>query len=74
LRLNVNSKIYDNLMWFLKRFTREELEIIDETELFESAKAYLNSELKRVESGKADFIDLELMDTELENTIRKYEG
>ena len=74
IRLNINNKIYDNLMWLLKRFNAHELEIIDETDQFESLKAYLHSELKSIESGKAEFLDIEQLELALEESLKKHEG
>jgi hypothetical protein len=57
-------------MWFLKRFNKEELEIIDETEQYESVRAYLESELNTIEYGTAEFISVEQLDSDLEKTIK----
>ena len=73
IRLRVNNKIYKQLMGFLKRFKKDELQIIKEDSEFISVQEYLNSELSEVENNKADFIDLDQLDQELENTICRYE-
>jgi hypothetical protein len=57
-------------MWFLKRFNKEELEIIDKTEQYESVRAYLESELNTIEYGTAEFISVEQLDSDLEKTIK----
>ncbi len=74
IRLRVNNKIYKQLMWFLERFKKDEIQIIKEDSEFISVQEYLNSELYKVENNKADFISLDQLDQELENTIRKYEA
>jgi len=73
IRLRVHSKVYKNLMWFLQRFTKEEILVINENDEFLSVKEHLKKELEAVEDGKAKYIGLEQLDIELESTIRKYE-
>jgi hypothetical protein len=61
-------------MWFLNKFSKDELQIIEENEEFLSIQKDLQDELNRIETGKAEFIDLQQLDDELESTIRKYEA
>jgi hypothetical protein len=61
-------------MWFLERFRKDEIQIIDEDKKFHSVKDYLSKELNELEAGKSDFITLDELDTELEKTIRKHEA
>jgi hypothetical protein len=61
-------------MWFLNKFSKDELQIIEENEEFLSIQKDLHRELEMVEKGNAEFIDLQQLDDELESTIRKYEA
>ena len=61
-------------MWFLSRFHKEELEVIEEDQEFISIREYLRKELSKVEEGSAEYITLDQLDKELENTISKYEA
>jgi hypothetical protein len=74
IRLRVNEKVYKHLMWFLNKFSKDELQIIEENEEFLSIQEDLYRELEKVEKGNAEFIDLQQLDDELESTIRKYEA
>ena len=74
IRLRVNNKIYKQLMWFLERFKKDEIQIIKEDSEFISVQEYLKSELYKIENNKADFISPDQLDQDLENTIRKYEA
>ncbi len=74
IRLRVNEKTYKYLMWFLGKFSKDEVEVIEEDADFLTAQSELKSELQKLEKGEATFIDLEQLDEELENTIRKYEA
>ena len=73
IRLRVNEKIYKNLMWFLSRFNKEEIQVIQEDDEFLSVKHYLEKELKNIENGNVESIGIEQLDKDLEATIRKYE-
>ncbi len=73
IRLRINDKIYKHLMWFLKRFNKEELQVIREDDEFLSIQEYLNKELEKIENGTSEFLTIEQLDDELETTIRSYE-
>lgn len=73
IRLRVNDSIFQQLMWFLKRFGKNEIEVINENEEYLSIQEYLKKELESIENGKEEFISFNQLDEELESTIRKYE-
>ncbi len=74
IRLRVNEKVYKHLMWFLNKFSKDELEIIEENEEFLAIQKGLQNELEKIEKGKAEFIDLQELDNDLESTIRNHEA
>lgn len=74
IRLRVNDNVYKNLIWLLKRFSKDELEIIEEDEEFLSVQEGLNKSLEEVEQGNEEFIDLQQLDNDLEASISKYEA
>jgi hypothetical protein len=74
IRLRVNDSIYKNLMWFLQRFSREEIQVIQENNEFLSVQQYLKNELLAVEEGSAEYISLIELDKDLESLIQKHEG
>ncbi len=73
LRLRVDNKIYKNLMWFLGRFSKDEIQIEEETDQFISTKEYLEKELNTIEEGKAEYIGIEQLDDDLEAILRSHE-
>lgn len=73
IRLKVNDRIYKHLMWFLERFSKEEIQVIQENNEFLSIQQYLRKELHTIEEGTAEYISLEDLDKELESSIRKHE-
>ena len=74
LRLNVDDKIFDKLIWFLKKFSKDELEIIVEDVNFQENKRYLDSELKEINDGKGTYLTAEEVDKRLDMIIEKYEN
>lgn len=73
LRLHVDNKIYKNLMWFLGRFSKDEIQIEEETDQFISTRQYLEKELNTIEEGKAEYIGIEQLDDDLEAILRSHE-
>lgn len=73
IRLRVDNKIYKNLMWFLGRFSKDEIQILDETDQFTSTKKYLEKELKIIEEGKAEYISVEQLNDDLETILKSHE-
>lgn len=73
IRLRVNDKVYKHLMWFLNKFSKDELQIIEEDQQFLSAQKELKNDLDMLEKGQTEYIDLQQLDDELEATIRRYE-
>lgn len=74
LRIQVNKSIYKQLMWFLSRFKKDELQIIEEDQEYLSVRQYIQKELTRVEEGSAKYITLDDLEKELQSTINKYEA
>ena len=73
IRLQVNNDTYKYLMWFLSKFKKEELNIINEDEEFVSIKKYLHDELKNIDNDADEFLDINQLDAVLEATIKDYE-
>lgn len=74
IKLKIDDKIYDNLLWLLKKFSKDELEIIEEDANFQEHKQYLESELKEIKEGNATFYSMEEVEDRLENIIKKHEN
>ena len=74
IKLRVSDAVYKNLMWFLKKFSQDELQIIEEGNTFSSVQNELKNQLENATSSKAEFIDIDQLDEDLEATIRKHES
>ena len=73
VKLKIDDKIYDNLLWFLKKFSKDELEIVIEETNFQENKKYLEAELKEVIVGKARFYSVNEVEQRLDKIIKKHE-
>jgi len=74
LRLRVNERVYDKLIWFLSKFSKDEIEIIPEDIVFKSNQKYLAGELDEILKGKANFIGLDEAEQRLESILDKHEN
>ena len=74
IRLRVDDRVYQNLMWLLGKFSKEEIQVIEENEAFLSVKEYLSSQLAEAERDSAGYMDIDQLDEALEATLRKYEA
>ncbi|MGD2033691.1 MAG: hypothetical protein PVF73_01445 [Bacteroidales bacterium] len=74
IRLKINDKVYDKILWLLSKFSKHEVEIINEdTEYFENQK-YLEQELGELLSGNARFIEMDEAEERLEKVIKQNEN
>ena len=73
IRLKVNDKIYDKILWFLNKFNNDEIEIIIEDINHVENKKYLEKELKEVINGDNDFFSVNEVEKRLEKIIKKHE-
>ena len=69
IRLKISNKVFDKFLSFLRRFTKEEIEIINEDQGFNSTKNYLQAELNDINSGNAKFISQTDLETRLDKII-----
>jgi hypothetical protein len=74
IRLRVNEKVYKNLILLLSKFSREEIQVIEENDTFLSIQQYLEKELASVEDGSAKYLSIDELDNNLDATIGKYEA
>lgn len=74
IKLKVNDKVLDKVIWLLGQFSPKDLQIIEGTTSFKANQNYLQEELVRYERGEAKAISLEDLDKLLEDQIRKHEN
>jgi len=76
IRLKISDKIYENVLWWLSKFSKDEVEIIiedSEEQTFEENKKYLSEELNEILGGSAKFLSEEEAEYRLEKIIKKHE-
>jgi len=74
LRLKVNDKVYDKLLWLLGKFDKDEIEIIADASDFIKNQKYLDQELNEILDGTANFMEIDEAEQRLENVIIKHEN
>ena len=74
IRLKVNDKIYEKLLWLLSKFSKDEIEIVVENSTFSNDQKYLEKELNEILAGEAKFIGVEEAEEQLEKSINKHEN
>ena len=74
IRLRVNDKTYKNLIRLLSKFSKDEVEVIEENDTFLSIQQYLEKELASVEEGTAKYTSIEALENRLDATLRKNEA
>ena len=74
IRLRVNDKVYKNLIRLLSKYSKEEIQVIEENDTYLSIQQYLEKELTSVEDGSAEYTSIEELENRLEATIRKNEA
>ncbi|MCA1752064.1 MAG: hypothetical protein LC670_09795 [Flavobacteriales bacterium] len=74
IKIRIDDKVFKHFMWFLQRFKKDEIQVINEDDTYLSVKEYLSGELDSLEQGEAEFISIEELDIELENAISKHEA
>lgn len=74
IKLRINDRIYDRILWFLSKFSKDEVEIILEDGTFLDNQKYLQSELDEIVQGTASFIDFDEANERLEKYISDNEN
>lgn len=73
IKLKIGDSVYDKFIGFLGKFTKDEIEIINDETNFTETKKYLEAELDEIKSDKATFFTVNETERRLENLIRKHE-
>jgi hypothetical protein len=74
IRLKINDKVYDKVMWLLGKFNRNEIEIIPDDPSYIEYQKYLQNELDEINDGKAKFQSIYELEARLDNAINKREN
>lgn len=69
-----NKETYSHLMWFLKKFDKDELQMVEEENSFDSIKKQLHEELESIDNGKSTLTPLDEYEKELDQLISSHEN
>ena len=72
INLKVSKKIYAKVLMLLNQFKPEDLQIISNDDA--NIKAYLQKQIKNMDSENAEFLSIEDLNDLLEKTIVAYES
>jgi hypothetical protein len=73
VKLKIDDKVYDHLLWFLKKFSKDELEIVVEDNETLEDRQYLETELKEIVEGNASFYSIDEVEQRLDKVIARHE-
>ena len=73
IKLKISDKVYDNLLWLLSKFNKDEVEIVTDVDTYAETQTYLEKELNEIFNGEENFHSLEEFDEKLEDSIRANE-
>jgi len=68
IRLRVNDKAYKNLIRLLSKFSKDEVEVIEENDTFLSIQQYLEKELASVDEGTAKYTTIGALEDRIIST------
>lgn len=70
IEIKVDSKIYGRLIEVLQQFDPKDLIVLEK----DNEQQYLEEQLKELDSGKAEFLNLDGLEALLESRIKLYES
>jgi hypothetical protein len=73
LKLNINEKVLDKVLWLLGHFSKEEVEIVYEDVAFLKNKKAIHDELDLMDQGKATYISIDEFDRQVRDAISKHD-
>lgn len=71
IKIKVNNEVFNHFLWFLNRFSKDEIEII-EIEKYDRVKEEVVKDLESALVNPEKYISLGELDTILEDTLKKY--
>ena len=74
IRIRVSDQIYDRFLWLLRKFKKDEIEVIEENESFQNVQSDLKLKLEKIDSGKEQFLTLAEFESKLDQVISGHEN
>ena len=73
IKLKIHDKAYKHFIWFLSKFSTDEIEVIAEDEDYMKVLTALQNDLKEMNEGKATYYTIDELEARLEENIKKHE-
>ncbi len=73
IRLNINEKVLDKVLWLLSNFKVEDVQIIEEDLNFLKQKKNVEDILKRIEQDQEKFYSREELNSQIDKLLSKYD-
>jgi hypothetical protein len=62
IQLKISDKVYDKFIWLLSKFSKEEIEIINDDENFVATKNHLQNKLSEIDAEQTLFVSKEVLE------------
>ena len=73
IKLLISDEAYDQFRKLLKKFRKDQVEVVVDEKSFQEATSYLTEELREMNERKASWHTLKDAEKKLEDDIRKHE-
>lgn len=72
LRIQINDRVLEKVLWLLGHFTKDEVEIVEEDLEFLQNRQEIQDELARMDKGEASYISTSEMTAQVNELLTKY--
>ena len=69
IQLKISDKVYDKFIWLLNKFSKDEVEIVENDSNFYANKRYIENQLKEINEGRATYLSQEEFEKRLDDII-----
>ena len=69
IQLKISDKVYDKFIWLLNKFSKDEVEIVENDSNFYANKQYIENQLKEINEGRATYLTQEEFEKRLDDII-----
>lgn len=69
IQLKISDKVYDKFMWFLNKFSKDEIEIVESDANFYANKRHIENQLKEINEGRATYLTQEELEKRLDDIV-----
>ncbi len=67
IQLKISDNVYDKFIWLLNKFSKDEVEIVENDSNFYANKQYIENQLKEINEGRATYLTQEEFEKSLDD-------